>query len=262
MDELDAVLESLDGLDEQYHGLYKKGASGYHLSIGGIDKHPSVAGIMSTLAKERNEKSKLKGRAESWDRLIELHGEEDATPDGIVEMIQSASGRDDDKDIQTKLSEAEKRGAEKAEARMRKELEKRDEKLQTYEGALRTNTIDAELERAISEAGVRPGAREVVKAYLEKKGPEMVEQDGKFHGMFRTDPDGIPRDVTIAEYVKGWSQTDAAGEFIEAPGGGSGSSKVKDGGGPAPKGTVQSQDGVVVADPAAIVKGDLRVVSG
>lgn len=259
--ELKAQLDSLEGLDEQYHGLYQKGANGYHLQVADIEKHPSVAGIMSTLSKARSEVSKLKPRAESWDRIVELRGDEDLSPDSLHDALESAKPGEGDKDVEARIAEAERRAAERVETKLKREQGKLEEKLEKYGSALRSSTIDAELERAISEVGVAKELRPAVKALLEKSGPEMVESDGEFHGMFHKDPDGIPRDVTIAEYVKGWAQTDAAASFIESPGGGSGSSGSKnaDIGGGGSK-TVKAEDGVIVADPAAIVKGDLQVV--
>jgi hypothetical protein len=260
MPKLKAVLETLEGLDAALHALYAKEGDQFVLQIEGVNSHPTVAGLVSANGRITAERNALKAGAKAWKELVELRGgDEDLTPASLHEALEAKAGGTP-KDVAEQLKEAERRGAERAETRAAKELEKVTKELGTVRSALQGRTVDGDLDAAIAKAGVVEKYRPAVRALLKLKNPEMIEEDGKFRGVFRTDPDGIPRDLSIDDFVSAFVKSDEASPYMPAGGGGSGG---KDSGGPGGGGRPGTIDG---NDPMAwgqnadkIAKGELAV---
>lgn len=242
MAKLKAVLDSLEGIPEAFHELYSKSGDSFVLQIEDHNSHPAVQGLVSTVEKQKRELGQLKPAARSWQELQELAGEEGEalTPQGVHDALQ-AGGGDKDGDVQQRIAEGLRKGVEAAEAKFNRQLEKITGERDTAMTALRGSTVDAGLDRAIAKVGVVDKYRPAVRAMLKELGPEMVQEDGSFRGVFRKDPDGIPRDVSIDEYVEAWATSDAAAPYMPAKGGGSGAHEPGGGGLPA-AGTIDGND--------------------
>ena len=259
MPKLKAVVETLDGLDAALHALYSKEGEKYVLQIEGFDAHPATHGLISTVNRLKEENKGLKPKAKAWTDLVELRGDEDLTPDALHEALESKAGGTP-KDVAEQIKEAERRGAERAEAKALKEMEKVAKERDTLRGALTGRTVDGDLDAAIAKAGFVEKYRPAVRALLKQRNPEMIEEDGKFRGVFRSDPDGIPRDLSIDDYVSAFAKGDEASPFMPAGGGGSGGKDSGGSGGGARPGSIDGNDPMAWGQNAEkIAKGELAV---
>lgn len=83
---LKAQVESLEGVDEQYHDLYSETEDGFRLEVEGVEFPDEVKGLKSALDKEREARKRLEGqlgeipddwqdRLSEWEKLKEAERE-------------------------------------------------------------------------------------------------------------------------------------------------------------------------------------------
>jgi len=217
-----------DSLPEAVYNMYVPDGDDFRLEIDDIKSHPAVKALSVAHGRTKAELREVKAKADRWDELVELRGDGHITPDSVHYALDAKPVGDED--VQKQIEEAERRGAERAEAKAKRELDKLQERTQRLDAALRTRTVDGDLDAAIAKAGVKESLRPAARAFLLQKRPEMIEEDGDFRGIFKSDPDGIPRDLSVSEYVSEWIKSDEAAAFLPASEGGSGAG---DSGGPA-----------------------------
>lgn len=209
---LPAEVESLDAIAEEHRPLYKEHAGSFRLDIEGVEFPDDVKGVKNALNSERRMRQTLEKQiaklpqdfdADRWEELKELaeKGGKKADPDPA----------DLTKKWEKKLSEKED------------EIARRDAQIKNL-------TVDLELDRAISDAGLidDPRVRNAVKALMEKRGPQVVEGENGYLGVFKDD---LGREVPIVEYVKGWAKTEEAEPFLPPSGAKGGGSKGSSAGG-------------------------------
>ncbi len=232
MPKLKAVIDALEEVPEGYRDLYAKGSGDtYVLQIEDPKSHPAISGLVSTLEKQKTQITQLKASAKAWDELKGLVDTEDGvelTPQDVFDAIQDPGAEGGD--AQAKISEGVKAGVAAAQAKFERELSKITGERDKALGALRGKTVDADLDTAIAKAGVLEKYRPAVRAVLKQLGPEMVEEGGQFRGVFKQDPDGIPRDLSIDEFVGAWAKSENASPYMPAQGGGSGAKEAGGGG--------------------------------
>lgn len=257
---LKAVVDSLEGIDEAYQGLYTEKGGKYVLSIDGIDAHPTVSGLVSALDKERSERKSLKDEAGKWRELVDLRGgdADDLTPQELHAALEAGGAEGD---VQSKIDAAVKAATDKLATRHTKELEKVAGEAEKYRSGLRGVSIESALDRKIAESGIEKKYHKAVKLTLLDKKPELVEnEDGTFRGVFKKDPDGIPGEFSIDEYWDAWKETDEAGGFVPVGGGGSGSEGNRQGNAGGVPGRMDPNDPLAWGQNAEkIAKGEMTV---
>ena len=201
---LKAEVSSLEGIDEQYHGLYEKHGEGFRLSVEGVEFPDDVAGLKKALDTERTRRKE-----------VEKQIPEGFSPERWSELTEAEKKREEDKakaegrweDLRSKLQQEHKAA-----------LTEKDEALGHRDGVIRELTVTTELQTALADAGVRPKLIEAAVAYFEKKfGPEVEWEDGKMpRGVI---PDEVHGNQPIADFVKAWAETEEADDFIESSGG-------------------------------------------
>lgn len=245
---LPARIKSLDEVDEAYQAEYEQQGEEYVLQVEGIKEHPSVTALQKAYeevkqrAKERAEKLKAFG---------------DRTPEDIQQLEQELEEARQSGASDEKVEEIKKTLAEKYE----KQVKERDEQLEKYQGHLHHLHVERSLDSAIEQAGIDPRYKPAVRSLLKERGPQAKETDeGTFKGVFPADPDGIPGEHPIEDYVSRWAQTDEAKPFLPVAGSGGSGADPKGGREGSTGGQkVSAEGGVVRTDPAKVVSGEVEV---
>lgn len=250
---LPATVESQDqipeGLEEHYQ---QTDGGGFALAVNDVQEHPKVTALADAFEDQKERRQELQKKIKAFGEM---------TPEDVEqlrsELEEAREGGD--VDVEAKIEEVKEKLEERYE-KEKQELKARNEKL---EGDLRRRTIENELTSALSEAGVLEEYRPAVRAMLkEEHDPTMVERDGEMVGVFEQSPDGIPGKHPISEFVGQWADTDEAKPYLKAsgksgsgaePGGSAGGA----GGGSPSEAAVE--DGMVTADPEAVMAGEVTV---
>lgn len=244
---LKAVLSSLDGLNEAVQGEYTKGDDGrFYLAVEGVDEMPAVVGLKRKSAELLDEVKQAK-------QALSAFG--DMTPEKIAELKESAG-----KDAGKRVQELEDRLAKASEAAQR-EIAAARETAERERSAARGYFKTAEIARA---ASAMKGDPELLEPFIGRH-VEVVEADGKFalkvlgnDGQARI-KDSAGNAFTIDDLVGEFKANPKFGGMFAAEGrGGSGATTgAGTGGGSAT--TVRADNGVIRADPAKIMSGEVTV---
>lgn len=175
---LDFVRESLDGLDEQYHGLYEEKDGKFILQVDGGESDEAVAGLKKALDAERARVKRLQQERKDAPGLPD-----DFDLEEYNKLKQEAADRE--------TKEAERRGEwDKLKARLKedhqKALDAKDATIAALSGQVDGLLIDNEVRRAAEAAGgypdlLLPHARRQVKAVVNDDGTrtvQVVDADG------------------------------------------------------------------------------------
>lgn len=207
MAKLKAVVSSLDGIDEALHQFYEEGANGsYVLALDDTKGHPLTDGLSSTIGKLKREVAELKGKVSAFG---------DLDPEAAREALEKVAAGD--------LPDVDKRVAdalERAQAKHKAELDRIAGERDKYKGSLYTTSVEGALDKALADAGVIPELREGAKAMFLRMNPQVKEEGSSFLGVFDRDPDGLPVETPVGDYVKKWAGSDAALPWLPPRGGG------------------------------------------
>jgi len=218
-----AVLDSLDGVDDALQPLYEEVGGKYVLQIAGVNQHPEVKNLKSAY-----EKTKL-GLKEAKEALSTFEG---VDLDEIAALREkAASGGKPDPEAMEQLR---KQIADAARKEYEGTLTKKDQELLSVRSLLERRVIDGDLDAALEKVGVKQAARRIILDHFKARGPKVVaEGDSGPVAMFETDMGP----ATAAAFVEQWAKSDEAQEFL-APTGKGGSGTPPTGGAPAPAGRV------------------------
>jgi len=234
--------EELAELDESTQELYKENQAGdaHILDVSGIDSHPTVKGLKSTLSRFKAvapDAAALKKIKERADALEETWGELDPeeTKAALERLAELDAGEGGD-DLEAKLKAAR----EAVERKFTKQLEKKDEDLAEAlesvtdrDGFIETMILDRELDAGLSHAKtieeLRPGAKALIRAKYAPK-VERVTDESTGKTVYR----GVIADElgesSVADFFEKWSKTEEAQPYLPASGNAGTGSRTGDGG--------------------------------
>ncbi len=213
---LATILETLDDVPEALHAEYREQdipnvGKRFVLDLTGVDTHPAVRNLKTAHDRVKADKARLQNDLDAVQaRVAGLP--DDFDPDEYQRLKDAAA---DGKG--PKADERLTRQREELERKHQADLAKKDERLNTVEGALRRRTVDDGLTSALVEAGIDRKHLPLVKAFLAPQ-VKVVEQDGEFSASVETD---INPTMPVSEFVKGWAGSDA-GKIYVAPATGGG----------------------------------------
>ena len=142
--EFEFLLDSLDGLDAAYHGMYKKNKAGkFELQVKGMPKQEDTKGLKKALETERENARAAAAEVRAWEKL-------GLTPDEITAIQKEAD------DAETEL--AKKNGDFDAlMAQAKKKWDKERDELVAERDAAQSNEREAVIENqlmgSLSQAG-------------------------------------------------------------------------------------------------------------
>jgi hypothetical protein len=209
---LKAILDSLDGVDPQFHDLYEEKDGKFVLVIEGIEQHPGAQSLKSALDRVRGEKRTLSEKLTTAESRLEgLPDDFDA--DAYEHLRQQAEGKEP-ANLDERLT-AQKTQLEAKFAKEREKLEGRNTKL---DGALRRVMVDDGLTKALLDAGIDKTFLPAAKALLKEKGQIKLVEDDDAIEVFADD--GINERTPLSDYVRSWAGQDEGKPFIAKATGG------------------------------------------
>lgn len=267
MPKLKAVVSSADDIPQGFADYYAEDATRgeWVLQIDGVNTHPTVRGLSSALEKQKTSNTKLKERLDAFgdlttEELEELREKAEAKP-------PAGGGGNDEEAIKARVKEAlDAQDAKFAKERTKFEREKTEwqgEKTKLT-GHLHTLHVENELTSALGKLDIPEQLRAGARTRLKSFGPKVIEEDGKYRGVFEADAQGVPGEHSIGDFVKAWAESEE-GQAYQLPTGRAGSGAPADGsrkggGGGNNAKQVRVTDGIGVVDPEKVVKGDQRVL--
>lgn len=199
---LEKSVESLEGVPEALHSLYRENEGQYELTVDPSELEELVApNLKSALQKERQNARQREREAKDLKRRLETFGDED--PEALLEELSSL------RKLKEK-AEAGKGKEDSAVEQVRKQLQDefgktlkaKDEDLSKLKGQLTSLLVDSAATGAISEM---KGVPKLLLPHV-KRMTEVVEEDGKYdvrvlneQGEHRVNSDG--EYMTIKELV-------------------------------------------------------------
>ena len=257
---LEAVLKSLDNLDEKYHELYRKEGDAFVLDLTGdsIKDHPATSAYARTLQRLRDEKKISDDTLTT--KLAEFEGlDPEAARAALVKLEEDADKKlIEEGDVDAIVAKR----LEKANADFVKQIAAKDDVIAGLQGNLDSRSgelSEIKIFDAVKDAALSKGARKEALTDIQNraKGTWQLGEDGNPVAMNGEDPiygkGGDP--MSIDEWVEGLS-ADATYLFEPNTGGGAGGGDDKAGG------AGQGQGGVKVLSAAAAGDNLSAIASG
>ncbi|MBB4000955.1 hypothetical protein [Aurantimonas endophytica] len=209
---LKAILDSLDGVDPQFHDLYEEKDGKFVLVIEGIEQHPGAQSLKSALDRVRGEKRTLSDKLTTAESRLEgLPDDFDA--DAYEHLRQQAEGKEP-----ANLDERLTAQKTQLEAKFAKEREKLEGRATKLDGALRRVMVDDGLTKALLDAGIDKTFLPAAKALLKEKGQIKLIEDDDAIEVFADD--GVNDRTPLSDYVRSWAGQDEGKPFIAKATGG------------------------------------------
>ena len=198
-----ALLKTLDGLDESIKSLYVKRDDAYVLDVDDVDSHPNVRGLVSTLAKQKDdikslkenlsafggmtgeELAALKAKAATQSVALHINGKDVKTREDLVPIVEEM--------LKDRVAEATKEWG-KERTTLVAEKEKYRERLSAKE-------IDA----LILDAGAKVGVRSTAI-------PDLLARAKQYWRL--TDDGAVPMDGDKVIYGKDPSKPMTSEEWV------------------------------------------------
>lgn len=265
MARLKAVLDSLDGVDEALHGFYSQGEDErYYLDLEGVDEHPTVLPALRKKEELLGEVKDLKGRIKAFEGIDDPEAARKALK-RLPELEEAVKGGGKDAERIQQLQAEHHQKLEQVQAASRKEVEEANARAERADGAALDYFRRSEITKAITEAkGVPEFLEHIVAASVKVE----REEDGRFK-LQVLDPAGMPRvkdskltPMSLGEFVGELKQDPKYGRAFEPNGAtGSGASPTGGQGGGGRGNTVRADGGMIKADPAKILSGEINVAA-
>ena len=133
----------------------------------------------------------------------------------LIETINEL-GYDSAEDLQDALSKGKKNDSDKAD----RDMKKLQKQLEDYQGKFeseRNRRLSMEkataIERAMDKAGIRSDARELVRAYFDRRA--QVEETDNGVSIIAQDDEGLG--PPIDDYISNWAKSDAGKNYVQKP---------------------------------------------
>lgn len=222
---LKIILDSLDGVDASLQHLYNEEDGKYVLEVDGVDEHPSVLALRSSLTAVRKDKEALRKQLkESTAKLESVPDDFDAAEWTRLREEEDARKADPDYDKKRGGEEHLARQREQYEQRLRDQEKRHQEELNAKDGEIHER--DARLERMIIDDGLTSyltsvgvpndarlkGARAMLRPIVK------IEKDENDEPYAFVDTDLGPQ--KLDKFVETWAKSEEGKVFIPKPTGG------------------------------------------
>ena len=215
---LPILVEDQTKLPEGFTDHYVEQENGsFLLDVEGVDNHPDVHGLKTSLQKQKTDREKLRTERDSlltYSKLIP----EGMTTDELqtaLEKFKAGDGDGDGKgdgdggdDASAKLNLLR----ETLEKKFQKELGERDTTITKKDSTIRRLIVETALSSALTKNKVtNPAFQKAAKTLLAPNVKISENDKGDFVGMVDTDMG----EVTVEQYVKDWANGDEGFSFVE-----------------------------------------------
>ena len=213
---LPILVEDQSKLPEGYTDNYVEQENGsFLLDVEGVDNHPDVHGLKTSLQKQKTDREKLRTERDSlltYSKLIP----EGMTTDELQTALEKfkagdgdGDGKEDGKDdASAKLNLLR----ETLEKKFQKELGERDTTITKKDSTIRRLIVETALSSALTKNKVtNPAFQKAAKTLLAPNVKISENDKGDFVGMVDTDMG----EVTVEQYVKDWANGDEGFSFVE-----------------------------------------------
>lgn len=214
------VVESEDQLPEGLGEYYEQGEDGsYVLAVEGVDSHPEVQGLKSSLQKQKQDREKLRKERDQFKERASLIPDDvdQETLEQALERIRSGGGGNDD-DPDNKGGKGGK-GDDTDPAKVRQQIEKRyqaqieekDQAIQQRDQQVRQLVVDNGLTSALQQNGVTtPGLQKGAKRLLQDQVKVQEGDDGSLQAVVDTDMG----EVSLEQFVKDWVSSEEGQDYL------------------------------------------------
>lgn len=245
-----AFVESEDQLPEGLADYYEQNEDGgYVLSVEGVDNHPEVKGLKSSLQKQKSDREKLRKERDSFKErasLIPEDMDQETLQQAIERITQGDPGGDDpnkdpDKDPnKTGGGQDAAKVRKQLEERYQKQLDEKDQAIQQRDQQVRQLVVDNGLQGALQKHGVTsPGLQKGAMRLLRDQVKVSEDDNGALQAVVDTDMG----EVALDQFVKDWVSSDEGQDYLpRASGSGAPGSNGRNGKGGAKEMTRQQFD--------------------
>jgi hypothetical protein len=225
MPTLKIILDNLDGVDDSLKSLYLEEDGKFVLDVDGVDEHPSVLALRSSLTAVRKDKETLRKQLkESTTKLESVPDDFDATEWTRLREEEDARKADPDYDKKRGGEEHLARQREQYEQRLRDQAKKHEDDLKNKDGEIAER--DGRMERLIIDDGLTSfltavgvpndarlkGARAMLRPIVK------IEKDEKDELYAFVETDLGPQ--KLDKFIDTWAKSDEGKVFIPKPTGG------------------------------------------
>lgn len=211
------VVESEDQLPEGLGEYYEQGEDGtYTLAIEGVDSHPEVQGLKSSLQKQKQDREKLRKERDQFRERASLVPDDvdQETLEQALERIRSGEPDPDDKDKGGKGKGDDTDPAkvrQQIEKRYQSQLEEKDQAIHQRDQQVRQLVVDNGLTGALQQNGVTtPGLQKGAKRLLQDQVKVQEGDDGSLQAVVDTDMG----EVSLEQFVKDWVSSEEGQDYL------------------------------------------------
>lgn len=219
MPKLKTIIETLDGIEDQYHGLYEEKDGKFILQIEGVDDHPAVVALKNGHTNSKRERDQAKRElAEAKAKLAGVPEDFDADEWSRMKAEDDARAADPDgKDIRAKIDTATAAVKTQMQGkidRLQKEMDtkiaEKDAEIARRDSEIRSRVVTDGVRAALIKAGVKPTMVEDGVRVFDRD-VEVVQEDDRYVARMKSDLGGDE----IEKYIANWAQSDAAKDWIK-----------------------------------------------
>lgn len=218
MAKLKTVLDSLDGVEEAFHGFYQANDHGeFVLQLEDVDRHPTVRGLRTALDSAKTQRQEARAQLAHFQPILDAIGDDGDVDSTVHDLLgRMNGGGEGGEDIEARVAAKVKA----VEAKFQRELDKATGRAGSMEKALYSRLVDSELDSYLERVGVKKELRPAVRALMKEKGPKVLELgEGDFKPVFPTDIHGVPEaNQPLGDFITEWAKTDGAAHYLEPTG--------------------------------------------
>ena len=202
---LKAVVDSLDGISEGFHDLYKEADGKFVADIEGLDDHPTVRGVITANKTNKETRDRLKVENENLRKRVELFPE-DFDPESYSSMLERLE-KNEGPDVDEKLVKQRT----KLEERFGVEQKTLTDKITSLEAHLERMVVDDGFSRAMDVAHVDGKHKAKLMPYLKSLGKVVIEES---NGAYSASVDTDLGPVSLSQFVQDWAASEDGKDYI------------------------------------------------
>ena len=218
------IVEADGELPEGLADYYEQDDEGrYVLSVEGVDNHPDVRGLKTSLQKQKQDREKLRKERDQYKETASMIPEDmdrETLQDALERIRNGASdqgqqGQGDQGQQSQQGQQGQQQDVAKVrkqlEDRFQKEIEKRDQNLEMKDKQVRNLVVDNTLGGALQKNGVStPGLQKAAKRLLSDQIKVQEDDNGMPQAVVDTDMG----EVSVDQFVKDWINTEEGQDFL------------------------------------------------
>lgn len=212
---LKTVLESLEGVDDAFKPLYKQGEGGkFVLDVEDYDSHPSVRALSGALTAHKATVAELREKLQTAEsKVAELP--EDFDPAKWLEWKAAAEKNKDGKDREVaNLQQMYDDRVKAIKAEYDAKIAGLEGQISSRDDLIDKNSRDVELNSALVGANTKKEFLEAAKLLVAQRIKTVRLDDGTRVNVVPTNLGDLP----LADFVKGWAETDGKAFIAPATG--------------------------------------------